>query len=257
MSETTGTTQTQRARSASTPSGGGSGGVVPHAQGEQGEGVPGGGLSLEGPDSFAVQIADQVESFAVAVAEVAKGDDPDSAVPYLLLQVSQLLLAGGRLGAHEDIVPEERYEPDTGPEPDMDELRERLASLLEPADVYSEVFDPYVPRSTPVASRISDDLAEIVSDLRHGMAHYREGRVTEALWWWQFSYLSNWGPTASAALRALQSLVAHVRLDTPLAELDGLDTDSDADDDDLERQAGRVMAAEIATPLGLKPSSSS
>jgi hypothetical protein len=219
--------------------------------------APGVGLPADGPDSFAVQIADQVESFTVAVTEVAKGDDPDSAVPYLLLQVSQILLAGGRLGAYEDIVPEERYEPDTGPEPDMDRLREQLAALLEPVDVYSEVFDPYVPRSTPVASRISDDLADILTDLRHGMAHYREGRVTEALWWWQFSYLTNWGPTASAALRALQSLVAHVRLDTPLAELDGLDTDSDAtEDDELERQAGRVMAAEIATPLGLKPTRS-
>ncbi|WP_432745927.1 DUF5063 domain-containing protein [Streptomyces sp. JH002] len=230
-----------------------------HAQANtlsSGAGDNGGAGGPDGPDAFAVQIADQIESFTVAVAEVAKGDDPDAAVPYLLLQISQLLLAGGRLGAHEDIVPEERYEPDTGPEPDMDELRERLALLLAPVDVYSEVFDPYVPRSTPVPSRISDDLADVMTDLRHGMAHYRAGRVSEALWWWQFSYLSNWGPTASAALRALQSLVAHVRLDTPLAELDGLDTDSEAAETaegDLERQAGRVMAAEIAAPLGLRP----
>lgn len=205
------------------------------------------------PDDFAVQISDQVQSFIVSVAEVAKGDDPDSAVPYLLLEVSQLLLAGGRLGAHEDIVPDERYEPDIGPEADVDELRERLAALLDPVDVYSEVFDPYVPRSAPVACRISDDLADVVTDLRHGMAHYRAGRVSEALWWWQFSYLSNWGPTASAALRALQSLVAHVRLDTPLDELNGLDTDSDAQENGaLEDEAGAVMAAEIAEPLGLK-----
>ncbi|NSC22991.1 DUF5063 domain-containing protein [Streptomyces albus subsp. chlorinus] len=208
------------------------------------------------PDDFAVQICDQIESFLVSVAEVARGDDPDSAVPYLLLEVSQLLLAGGRLGAHEDIVPDERYEPDVGPEPDVDELRERLAALLDPVDVYSEVFDPYVPRTAPVACRISDDLADVVTDLRHGMAHYRAGRVSEALWWWQFSYLSNWGPTASAALRALQSLVAHVRLDKPLAELDGLDTDSNAADEDgdgsLEAEAGAVMAAEIGVPLGLK-----
>lgn len=210
------------------------------------------------PDDFAVQISDQVQSFLVSVAEVAKGDDPDSAVPYLLLELSQLLLAGGRLGAHEDIVPDERYEPDVGPEPDVDELRLRLASLLEPIDVYSEVFDPYQPRSAPVACRISDDLADVVTDLRHGMAHYRAGRVSEGLWWWQFSYLSNWGPTASAALRALQSLVAHVRLDTPLDELDGLDTDSHAGSDDgaLEAEAGAVMAAEIAAPLGIKPGES-
>lgn len=208
------------------------------------------------PNDFAVQIADQIESFLVSVAEVAKGDDPDSAVPYLLLEVSQLMLAGGRLGAHEDIVPDERYEPDIGPEPDVDELRERLATLLEPVDVYSEIFDPYVARGGPVACRISDDITDAVTDLRHGMAHFRAGRVSEALWWWQFSYLSNWGPTASAALRALQSLVAHVRLDTPLDALNGLDTDSHAEGDDgeLEAEAGAVMAAEIGEPLGMKPS---
>lgn len=204
------------------------------------------------PDEFAVQICDQVESFILSVREVAKGDDPDSAVPYLLLEVSQLLLAGGRLGAHEDFMPDERYEPDAGPEPDEDDLRQRLAALLEPIDVYSEVFDPYVPRSTPVACRISDDLADVVADLAHGLTHFRAGRVSEALWWWQFSYLSNWGATASGSLRALQSLVAHVRLDSPLDELDGLDTDTEGDDEEqLAREAGRVMEAELGT-MGLQ-----
>ncbi|MEU3713662.1 MULTISPECIES: DUF5063 domain-containing protein [Streptomyces] len=209
--------------------------------------------ATQNPDDFAVSISDSIESFIVAVTEVAKGDEPDSAVPFLLLEISQLLLTGGRLGAHEDIVPDERYEPDSGPEPDADELREQFARLLDPVDVYSEVFDPYVPRSEPVACRISDDLADIVTDLRHGLAHYRAGRVSEALWWWQFSYLTNWGPTASASLRALQSLVAHVRLDQPLDALDGLDTDSGAggDEERLAEEAGKVMAAEIAGPLGL------
>ncbi|MEU6822660.1 DUF5063 domain-containing protein [Streptomyces atriruber] len=206
----------------------------------------------DNPDDFAVQISDQIESFIVSVREVAKGDEPDSAVPFLLLEVSQLLLAGGRLGAHEDIVPEERYEPDLGPEQDVDDLRERLASLLDPIDVYSEVFDPYEPRKAPVACRISDDLADVVADLCHGLAHYQAGRTTEALWWWQFSYFSNWGSTASGALRALQSLVAHVRLNQPLDDLDGLDTDEDLTEDSLAEEAGKVMAEEIAGPLGLR-----
>ncbi|NEB81368.1 DUF5063 domain-containing protein [Streptomyces sp. SID14478] len=208
------------------------------------------------PDGFAVQISDQIESFIVAVSELSKGDEPDSTVPFLLLEVSQLLLAGGRLGAHEDIVPDERYEPDLGPEQDVDALREGLARLLDPVDVYSEVFDPYEPRKAPVAARISDDLADVVTDLRHGMAHYRAGRITEALWWWQFSYFSNWGSTASATLRALQSVVAHVRLNQPLDDLDGLDTDEDlsaAEEESLAEEAGRVMAEEIAGPLGLRP----
>jgi hypothetical protein len=207
------------------------------------------------PDDFAVQIADQIESFIVAVTEVAKGDEPDSAVPFLLLEFSQLMLAGGRLGAHEDILPDERYEPDLGPEPDTDDLRERFAVLLEPIDVYSEVFDPYEPRKAPVAARISDDIAGVVTELRHGLAHYRAGRTTEAMWWWQFSYFSNWGSTASATLRALHSLVAHVRLDQPLPALDGLDTDQDLSEDAedaLAEEAGRVMAEEIGGPLGLK-----
>ncbi|MEU0085105.1 DUF5063 domain-containing protein [Streptomyces sp. NPDC006274] len=204
------------------------------------------------PDSFAVQIADSIESFIVATTEVAKGDEPDSAVPFLLLEVSQLLLTGGRLGAHEDIVPDERYETDTGPDLDVDDLRMRFATMLEPIDVFSEVFDPYEPRKAPVPSRISDSLADIIMDLRHGLAHYRAGRISEALWWWQFSYFSNWGPTASATLRALQSLVAHVRLDQPLAELDGLDTDEDVTEDALAEEAGKVMVQEIAAPLGLR-----
>ncbi|MEV6795183.1 DUF5063 domain-containing protein [Streptomyces sp. NPDC051320] len=205
----------------------------------------------EDPNDFAVQIADQVESFIVAVTEVAKGDEPDSAVPFLLLEISQLLLAGGRLGAHEDILPADRYEPDLGPEPDADDLRERFAALLEPIDVYSELFDPYEPRTAPVPRRISDDLADLVTDLRHGMAHYRAGRVTEAMWWWQFSYFSNWGSTASAALRALQSLVSHVRLDQPLPALDGLDTDQDLSEEALAEEAGKVMVEEIGGQLGL------
>ncbi|NEA43164.1 DUF5063 domain-containing protein [Streptomyces sp. SID11385] len=203
------------------------------------------------PADFSTQIADQIESFLLAVTAIAKGDDPDSAVPYLLLEVSQLLLAGGRLGAYEDILPDERYEPDLGDEPDSDPLREGLAQLLDPVDVYSEVFDPYEPRKAPVAHRLSDDLSGIVTELRHGLAHYRAGRVSEALWWWQFSYFTNWGPNASAALRALQSLVAHVRLDQPLTPLDGLDTDQELDgEDELAEEAGRVMRAEI---LGREP----
>jgi hypothetical protein len=37
--------------------------------------------------------------------------------------------------------------------------------------------------------------------------------VAEALWWWQFSYVASWGGEASGALRALQSVIAHDRLD--------------------------------------------
>lgn len=168
---------------------------------------------LEGLDEFTSQVAEQIETFLMAVGAVARGDRPDSSLSILLLEVSQLMLAGGRLGAVVDVVPEERFEPDAGPDPDADELRARLAALFGDIDEYLEVFDPYAVEVEIEVSRLSDDLADVAADLWHGLAHYRSGRQTEALWWWQYSYLANWGSTASSVLRALHSAIAHTRLD--------------------------------------------
>lgn len=171
-----------------------------------------GGLGEEVGD-FAAEIADQIESFLLALREIARGSDPGSTLSLLLLEVSQLALAGGRLGAISDVVLDEPFEPDAGPDADVDELRERLATLLEPVDGYVEVVDPIDPGRGLTGFRLSDELASMASDLLHGLSHYRDGRIIEALWWWQFSYLSSWGSTCGATLRALHSLIAHTRLD--------------------------------------------
>ena len=170
------------------------------------------GIDLVG---LADDMARAARSFVESVQEVAAGGSPDEMVSVLLLDLSSLLAAGAALGAIVDVVPEERFEPDAGYEVDVDLVRSRMRDLLGPADDYSEVFDPYSAGEL-VAARLSDDLADICSDLLHGLSHHLSGRALEALWWWQFSYLSTWGPGASAALRALQSLIAHVRLDVPL-----------------------------------------
>jgi hypothetical protein len=167
---------------------------------------------------FTLEIADQVESFVVAVREIAAGEDPDYAISLLLLEVSQVLLAGGRLGAISDVVPDERFEPDAGFDPDVEGVRTSLANMLEPIDEHAALFDPYANEPELFTSRLSDDIADVMSDLLHGLQHYRAGHPTEALWWWQFSYLSNWGSTGSSALRALHSVVSHVRLDTEIDE---------------------------------------
>jgi len=171
------------------------------------------GLSSDLED-LAQGIADQIESFLLALREIARSDDPGRAVPLLLLEVSQLLLAGGRLGVQSDFVPRERWEPDTGPDDDLDELRARLAELLTDIDGFTEVFDPYADPPELMHASLSDDLADIAGSVAHGLRHHRAGRADEALWWWQFSYVSSWGGEASAVLRALQSVVAHDRLDS-------------------------------------------
>ena len=161
---------------------------------------------------FTSAIADQVESFLVAVRAVANGEAAASAVSMLLLEVSQLLLAGGRLGAIRDVVPADQYEPDAGPDPDLDDFRARLAGVLGDCDAYREVFDPLADEVEVERRRISDDVALTVADLAHGLAHHRTGKVSEALFWWQFSYLSSWGPAATAATRALLTVVSRSRL---------------------------------------------
>jgi len=163
-------------------------------------------------EDFAQQIADQIESFLVALQAIARDGDDSRAISLLLLEVSQVLLAGARLGVQADFTPAEEFQPDAGPDPDLDGMRLRIARMLDGVDMYSEVFDTYGEPEI-VSSMLSDDLTSIATALAHGLRHYRAGRVLEALWWWQFSYVASWGSEASAVLRALQSIVAHDRLD--------------------------------------------
>lgn len=158
------------------------------------------------------QTAEDVRAFCDIVTDVARGDAPDSAIPFLLLGLSQVLLTGARLGAIQDVVLVEKFEPDPGPDVDTDPVRDGLARLFEGLDEYADVVDP-VTSVELTAGSLSNDLASIVVDLVHGLQHHEAGRPVEALWWWQFSYLSSWGLRASAALRVLQSLLAHLRLD--------------------------------------------
>ncbi len=162
-------------------------------------------------DEFAVQIADQVESFLIALKAVAAEGNPGTGISMLLLEISQILLAGARLGAQVDFTPTTDYQPDVGPEADLDELRLKLAELFGGVDTYSFVFDPYDPEQ--VNSQLSDDLTQIVADLENGLRHFNLGNTAEALWWWQFSYVSSWGNLGGATLNALLSIVAHDRLD--------------------------------------------
>ncbi len=163
-------------------------------------------------EDFAQQVADSVASFLLALREIAAENDAGRAIPLLLLELTQVSLTGARLGVQTDFVPREEYQPDVGPEADLEGLRLRLAGMLDSIDTYSYVFDPYVPEM--VESQLSDDITAIASDLENGLRHFRAGDVDEALWWWQFSYVNNWGNLAGAALNALLTVVAHDRFDT-------------------------------------------
>lgn len=171
------------------------------------------------PDDLSVQIgllaeesAASARTFLDTVTTLAAGDAPDQSLAVGLLALSEILVMGARLGAMEDVVPDEQFEADTGPEPEVDPLRESLANLFDGLDEYADLVDPLTDPTLTTGS-LSNDLAVISAALLHGLGHYEAGRPVEALWWWQFSYLSDWGERAAMALRVLQSLLAHLRLD--------------------------------------------
>jgi hypothetical protein len=161
---------------------------------------------------LAQDVALDVRSYLETLETVASGDAGSQAVALLLLDVARICVAGAQLGALTDIILESNVEPVVPALPDTDDLRVRLAEELGPVDEYVEVFDPYGEEEL-VAYSLSDDLTEIAGDLVHGLRHFDAGRSAESLWWWQFTYLNHWGGHAGAALRALQSVVAHARLD--------------------------------------------
>lgn len=170
----------------------------------------------------AEDVARDVRSFLETVDAVAIGEAGDAAVALLLLDVARMCVAGAQLGARRDVILETNVEPVAGePSVELDDVRLGLARQLGPVDAYLEVFDPYGDEEA-VEHLLSDDLTVVAQDLMHGLRHYDEGRAREALWWWQFTYLNSWGGGAGAALRALQSIVAHARLDAepePVGEL--------------------------------------
>lgn len=171
---------------------------------------------MSGHDEFGAEIADQVESFLIAVRAIATEADSGRAIPLLLLEVSQVLLAGARLGIQTEVAIDDEFQPDVGPEADVEALRLRLAEILGDIDTYGFVFNPYLPDE--VTSQISDDISAIVAELENGLRHYKLGNVDEALWWWQFSYLNSWGNLAGAVHNALLTVVSHDRLDRDLPD---------------------------------------
>lgn len=162
--------------------------------------------------ALAAGTAQEVRTYVSAVRELAAGHEPGVTLSLLLLATTQLQVTGARLGAIVDVVPPDRFEPDPGPDEDPEGVRATLATLLGPVDAYVDLTDPVL--SVELASgSLSNDVASVLADLTHGLAHYDRGRVLEALWWWQFSYLSSWGDRTAAMVRVLHSLHAHVRLD--------------------------------------------
>ena len=117
-------------------------------------------------EDFGQSIADAVESFLVSLQGVSRDETAGTAIPLLLLCTSQVMSAGARLGVQQAFEPNDVFQPDVGPDPDLDEMRVRLAALLGDLDTYAHNFEPYDPDTLP--AQISDDLTSMAADLANG-----------------------------------------------------------------------------------------
>src|ERR1700739_1115771 len=90
----------------------------------------------EGWNPLAARSAAQTRDFLDGIAALARGEGGDETVPLLLLEVSQILLAGAQLGASKDVILPDNWEPDVGADPDLDSLRSGLARRLADYDEY-------------------------------------------------------------------------------------------------------------------------
>src|ERR1035437_4821094 len=114
--------------------------------------------------------AREARAYLSSVTEVASGASPDTAIPILLLAVSQVLVAGARLGAITDVVPDERFEADPGPDVDVDPIRQGLVTLFDGLDDYVHVVDPLVSAEVATGS-MSNDLAEVAAAVGEKLFH--------------------------------------------------------------------------------------
>src|SRR5260370_12128551 len=132
---------------------------------------------------IAEEMEEDVKDLIDGVEALGQGGG-DETVPMLLLEVSQILLAGAQLGASRDVILPGNWEPEVGDDPDLDALRTGLALRLSECDEYAEVFDPYADTSC-LSFRISHDLAAVLAELLPALPHTHGRPSAASPWWWQ------------------------------------------------------------------------
>jgi hypothetical protein len=97
----------------------------------------------------------------------------------------------------------DRDSPDAVSPDDWWALYRRLSMQFGEVNNYRFMFDPYEPGSDPVTGSLADDLADIYSDLKIGLALDAAGANDDAIWQWRFGFENHWGRHAAHALYAL------------------------------------------------------
>lgn len=113
------------------------------------------------------------------------------------------------------LLPEAEPEEENSPEQTVTEemyesVRNRIAGLLGERDTYLDTFHPDMPYSdTPIASFISENLADVYQDTGNFVALFRQGNeeaMLEALALCRLNFREYWGQPLLNALKALHAV---------------------------------------------------
>jgi hypothetical protein len=79
-----------------------------------------------------------------------------------------------------------------------------------PVNGYWEIFDASnIDDENPVFSLVSDDLADIYSDLKRGLLLYEKGKFAEAFWEWKFNFKIHWGNHLVGAMKTIRNYFSY------------------------------------------------
>jgi hypothetical protein len=151
-----------------------------------------------------VSVPPEIAAFSETAARFcswAEGDagDPDDDLYLAMIHVAQLY-AAVLIMPGADPMPDvvDRYVDKN----DHVALYERFRKL--PFQFYGDVYDTtLVPPEEPTVGDLADDLLDIYSDVRTGLAHWNAGEFVHAAFHWKFTWGVHWGRHATGALQAM------------------------------------------------------
>lgn len=75
-----------------------------------------------------------------------------------------------------------------------------------PLNGYWKIFDASdIEDETAIFALLSDDLADIYSDLKYGLIFYEQKKFAEAFWQWTFHFNIHWGNHLVGAQKAIRN----------------------------------------------------
>jgi hypothetical protein len=135
----------------------------------------------------------------------AEGEPADTDTEARLgLKAMSLLYAAALSLAGLDLPDEEQHDLEKRiPVDQWRNVYDRFESL--PVSTYAEANHPLERRTELIYTDLQEELADIYQDVAEGLALYKDGLVSDALWHWRLTFEFHWGRRLLSVMNVLHS----------------------------------------------------